>query len=126
MMELKGVDRAIANLNAILQSLDEQEVAREFQDPGDAIVADARRNAPVRTGNFRDNIRAEVRVFRGGNPGVLILVDGTAVPYAHFVELGTDDTPAHFTIRAAADSNRNRVVQMIADRLRARIQGAVT
>ena len=58
----------------------------------------ARSIAPVVTGTFRDSIHAD------GNEIVADPVNSSGEGYGAFVEFGTSDTPAHATLRRAADA----------------------
>lgn len=58
------------------------------------IAADARADAPVRTGEFRAGIGVEV------NGDQVMVVDND--PEAFYKEYGTSDTPAHATLTDAA------------------------
>lgn len=58
------------------------------------IVTEARANAPVRTGEYRDGIHSEV----DGNRVAVVDDD----PEAIYKEYGTSDTPAHAVLTDAA------------------------
>jgi HK97 gp10 family phage protein len=86
---------------------EEWERSHEARDPmdeiGEAVVEEARRIAPVDTGDLAASIHAVEETVDGG-PGVAIVAD---VSYAAFVELGTSDTPAQPYLRPALERVRD-------------------
>jgi pectin methylesterase-like acyl-CoA thioesterase len=56
----------------------------------------ARATAPVATGKYRDSIH----VIEDGD-GIILVADDEK---AHYIEFGTEDTPAFATLRKAAES----------------------
>lgn len=70
---------------------------RQLRRAGAAVVAHARRLAPVRTGALRDSIGYEVRRAPRGP----VLVVFAAVPYAIYVEFGTSRMGARPYLRPA-------------------------
>ena len=80
-------DAAARQAARLLSTPRRQQIARE-------IAADARRAAPVLTGEYRDGIHTE---FSGADVRV---VDDD--PDAFYKEYGTSDTPAHAVLTDAA------------------------
>ena len=76
----------------------------------EAWAAEARANAPVDTGAYRDGIR----VVRDGDA---VAVVATA-PHSLIVEFGTADTPAFAPILRAGDSIAPRAAQIASEALR--------
>lgn len=64
----------------------------------EVIAARAKAIAPVRTGTYRDSIRA--MEAEGGNPGEWVVV--STDPKSVYLEYGTNDTPTFATLRRAA------------------------
>jgi HK97 gp10 family phage protein len=67
---------------------------------GEEVAQKARELAPVDTGALRDSITSEL--VGGGGPAEAQIVAN--VPYAGFVEFGTDDTPMQPYLRPALDA----------------------
>jgi HK97 gp10 family phage protein len=82
-----------------------------------AIEGDAKRFAPVDTGNLRASIDSEVRI-EGVQEGDLAGFVGTNVEYAPFQELGTARMEANPFLRPAVEKNKD----MIEDELGATIE----
>lgn len=70
------------------------------------IERDAKRNAPVDTGNLRASLSSEVR--REGADKIAGYV-GTNVKYAPFVEMGTSRMGAQPFLRPAVEENRETI-----------------
>lgn len=79
------------------------------------IERDAKKNAPVDTGNLRASIESEVRLEGSDTLAGFV---GTNTDYAPFVELGTSRMSAQPFLRPAVEENR----ELIEDELGARIE----
>lgn len=107
------------------------------------IQNDAKRRAPVLTGNLRRSIhigghedlagdRSGVQQQTGqavpgpesGQAGAAVYV-GTDVEYAAAVEFGSEERRAKPYLRPAADSNRSTVAKEVADALRDLVRDAI-
>lgn len=94
------------------------------------ITKDAKRRAPVRTGQLKRSIGNVVRTYKrsgivwggvGPRTGFKVFIDGEPVDpvhYAHLVELGTHGEPGHPFLRPALDANRARALAIVADGIR--------
>lgn len=69
------------------------EVAAAARVKAQRVAEEARAIAPVRTGGYRNSIHVEQ-----DGPAASVVAD---VPYAAFVELGTEDTPIFAPLRRA-------------------------
>jgi len=77
------------------------------------VAADARRNAPKRTGKLASQIAISESKFEGG--GYIVEAQGAGNYdrfYASFVELGTKNTAAQPFLRPAAHKNRRRIQRL--------------
>lgn len=70
------------------------------------IVEEAKRLAPARSGELRDNIKAQIERRRKGDDERVILIgfDKSVSYRAHFVEFGTSKMPAKPFMRPAMDA----------------------
>lgn len=66
-----------------------------LKEAAEAGASEARRIAPVDTGDYQDSIHVEE------GDGVQLVAD---VPYAIYVELGTEDTPAFQPLRRGLEA----------------------
>ena len=80
-------------------------------------VETAQDNAPVRTGRFRDSIQRQDAEVRGG---VAEGRWGSPLPSAVHIETGTQNTPAHNTLRDSADEHYPDLAGTIKRKRRAR------
>jgi HK97 gp10 family phage protein len=74
------------------------ETGRVLGDRAEDVAAAIRAVAPVRTGAYRDSIRAQGSKRESDGYVGLVEIDS---PYWHYVEFGTEDTPTFSPIRRA-------------------------
>lgn len=79
------------------RSKDARKLAQEYAEVG---LRHAKANAPVRSGEYRNSLRAEVSETSTGWAG-MILSDDRKAP---FLEFGTEDTPTFATLRRALEA----------------------
>lgn len=83
----------------------ESEDARRLaEDYAEAGLRHAKSIAPVRTGAYRNSLRAEVSETSTGWVGMILSDD----PAAPFIEFGTERTPTFATLRRALESTGAR------------------
>lgn len=87
----------------------ERALADGIEVLGDWIVEEARRAAPVLTGEFRDSIQVE-----RGDDGVQVLSDSD---HAAYVEFGTNDTRAQPTITPAFTAGMSHLEELVGGRM---------
>ena len=91
-------------------------VTPRFLEEASIIVqADAKRMAPVKTGNLRGSIDRDVQ----GDKAVV----GTNVEYAEHVEYGTRYTKEQPYLRPAIDQNRKGLIRRFAEMIRRKSGG---
>lgn len=92
----------------------EHALAEGLDALGDWIVEEARRSAPVLTGEFRDSIHVE----RDGE-GVQVISDSD---HAAYVEFGTNDTRAQPTITPAFTAGMSHLQEIVGGRMAEELQ----
>lgn len=108
-VDLKALDR--------LATISGKNFEAAIEKLADEVVTEAKQLAPVRTGDLRDSIDKdqtgpyEWEVFAG-------------VDYAHFVEFGARNTPAHPFLVPAVDAARERFPDLVAAALNEAVQEA--
>ena len=88
---------------------------RFLEEASIIVQADAKRNAPVDTGNLRGSITREVKSDSA--------IVGTNVGYAEHVEYGTRHMKAQPYLRPAIDTNRKGLITRLADMIRRAVRG---
>jgi HK97 gp10 family phage protein len=85
-----------------------QEIATALQDAASTIVNDAQANAPVKTGNLRDNIQ----ISETSDTGITILSNAD---YSGFVEFGTRYMDAQPFFQPAFDRGVVEIQRRVSD-----------
>lgn len=84
---------------------------------GGVVRKDARRRAPVATGNLRKQIRTRrSKLSTVYNVTYFVGVGGKAF-YWRFIEFGTKDQPAHPFLRPAFEENKKAAIEAIKAKL---------
>jgi len=101
----------LAELTSKLEALDDDESHKAAMSRIVLqIERDAKKNAPVDTGNLKGSIESEVRIEGGGAGGLEIAgFVGSNVKYAPFVELGTRFMEGQAFLRRAVQQNRRNI-----------------
>ena len=104
-MSVKGFDRAIAKVDALLALMSDapQEAAREWLEQDFKPLA--KQLAPVRTGELRDSIDGEV------TPGGVRVF--ASAPYAKLVEEGTSKQAAQPFLTPAFERTKHKLKERI-------------
>lgn len=99
-LDWKGTtpEEAVDSLDVFLKLADTQ-FYKATVDAKDEVVSVAKQNAPVDTGTLRDSIEGTVRT----DGGDIILVVGSPVEYAVYVEFGTSKMEAQPYLRPALE-----------------------
>jgi len=123
---VSGGDLAIANFERLLNTLYQTTAVRDaFMPSALAIRDDAKSNAPVRTGRFRDHIFATTGPLlfdQNGNvvANVIVGVSLEEVPYARIVEFHVRPT-----LRPAAAREEPRIEGRVAAELERVIEESI-
>lgn len=122
LQRLRGVDEAVkANIGANAQAALEP------------VAEEARRLAPVRSGDYRDSITVSDVVadengsFSGGQNGNTVLVGPLTsdVFYAWFLEFGTVNMAAQPVLLPAVEAHEALVFEILGERIGRDIEGAL-
>ena len=130
------LERALKNLSEVTRK---KVIATATSRALTPIRAEARRNAPVRTGALRADISKKVKKYRSGNvwgavgikkhylrtsSGHSIYMRDHPSNYVHLVEFGTVHSPARPFLRNALRNNRGQALQILRDTIRSAIEKA--
>lgn len=126
-MNLEGIDALNKQLKKLAQSMEPEEVEPMLLEGAQAIAEDARDRAPLGpTGNLKRSLTAKLLKRTGNMPPVAVAaVDRKIAPHAHLVEFGTSKAPAHPFFRPSVDTNGERVLTDLKDKLKDKIDHAV-
>ena len=124
MLELTGAADAIARIDRLIALVDDVATIKKIFLPAAEEVRD-RAKAIVRrhTGELEEHIFADEGAAE--IPNVIAGVDVTQVPYAHILEWGGPQTPAHPYLRPAADEVEANLAELVSPELLALIQGVL-
>ena len=112
---LRGTEDALKNLEAIEQSVSDDNLREDALDAVQPVVEDARNLAPVGEGDLRDSIGAIA--LEGGAVAVVI-----ADWKGHFFEFGTVKMRAQPMLVPAWEANEDRMLDTFGRLVRARIE----
>lgn len=129
----KSFDQLGANLNELVAKVEREGMRSAVRKAATPMLQQARANAPVRTGTLRESLKVKVKTFKRGKDSTVMAIIGPdrkarseagdrPVKYAHLVELGTVNAPAHPFLRPAFDSTKEQSTQIYADNLKPAIQ----
>ena len=143
-IKLNGLNELSANLEKIAKGLSPDVVEDILYAGAEVFVAAAKAKVPKKTGKLRDAIIAKKLARQGNKPApVLYTIDRKKAPAAYLVEFGSSGKvriakrgkfkgksygvmPKRPYFRPALDENADRVGQMITERLKAAVEGAVS
>lgn len=100
-IDLNYVQTLVSGLNTYLA----EELPRRLLTLGESICSDARANAPVKTGQLRASIHAEI-----SSTGVDLICD---VDYGMYQEIGTTKIEGKHFLETALDSNIEQIRTVI-------------
>lgn len=92
------------NTDEVLAEL-ERKIQDSLQEVGQIAVNDARNSTPVDTGNLRDSMTCDIKDD--------LVVVGSNVDYAIYVEEGTRKQKGHHMVRNAMQDNANQFKSII-------------
>jgi HK97 gp10 family phage protein len=124
MLDLTGAGDAISRIDRLIALFDDVAMVKKIFMPAAEEVRD-RAKAIVRrhTGELEEHIFATEGA--PDIPNVIAGVDVTQVPYAHILEWGGPETPAHPYMRPAGDEVEGKLGELVAPELLALIQGVL-
>ena len=115
--EIVGEKELIKQFEKLEDDMRNAVVNNAIDKAGDAVMADAKANVPVDTGELRDSIE---KTLRQGNKGGVVEVGsniGSSAQahgyYAFFVEYGTSKMPPKPYLRPALDKNKATATDLI-------------
>lgn len=120
---LRGADELAKALEDIGPALEKKILARAMRDAAKPILEDAKRRAPVLSGQLRKSIkiRSMKRVGKG-RVGVIISTEKGFFKgetfYGAFHEFGTKNMPARPFIRPAFEANKARAVKIVGEAIK--------
>lgn len=121
---ISGGDALAAALAEVGKAMEKKILARAMRDAAKPILADAKRRAPVLTGQLRKSlkIRSISRNRKKGQVGVVIstakgFFKGDEF-YGAFHEFGTKKMPARPFIRPAFEANKARAVKIVGEAIK--------
>lgn len=145
MIKVEGVGELIAKLNEIATVATDKVVARAARKAMVPVAEAARELVPVDSGDLRESIRLAAAKEEGRISAGIIMKGGKqsweietgdgdeTLTFSrrvdaswrwHFTEFGTSSRPAQPFLRPAFDQNRDAVLQIFTDEIRASIERA--
>lgn len=120
----KGLEKALRELGP---KVGRKVLRQALKKGGDPILADAKANAPVKTGLLRDSlkVRAGKRVKKGRVTRTVQTKEGDfkgQTYYSAFHEYGTSKMRARPFMRPAWDRNKARSLNVVMDEIRAGVE----
>lgn len=121
---ISGGEALHAALAEVGKSMEKKILARAMRDAAKPILNDAKRRAPVLSGQLRKSlkIRALQRNRKKGQVGVAISTDKGFFKgdefYGAFHEFGTSRMPARPFIRPAFEANKARAVKIVGEAIK--------
>ena len=114
-VQIKGLPELEKKLKRLPEVV--ERAAREaVKGETDEAVEDLRRDAPVKEGDLRDSVQAEID--KGGLAGVAAVT----ARHAEFVVHGTSDTPANDFVTPVINDVRRRFPDRFTDELNAELR----
>lgn len=121
-IEITGLDKLQRKLRELPLRVQNAVLRKGLRAAANVVRDEARRRAPVRTGNLRRNIATSVSVRRG--QGSATVGPKPKAYYGMFVELGTSKMAARPFLRPALDSKKDEVRQIFVARVEEEIEKA--
>lgn len=122
--KVEGFRGLEANLDRVSKGQSKAVMRKSLKEAAQPVADAARADAPEVTGDLKESIgistrltKRQARIHRRGGRGDVEVFVGAADPQAHLVEFGSENNSPKPFMRPAWDTNKQRVLDILVDRL---------